>query len=292
MTTAPKVSVLLPTHNRPEVLEPAIRSALAQTLEDFELLVVGDGCTDGTAELVRGFDDPRIRWFDLPKAAGFGYANRNVALREARGALIAFLGHDNLLFPDHLQQLSRPFKDAETMFAYSRPLWIRDDGAILPVFVNLKVPKWRNHFLRVANILPATCVVHRRAALDEVGYWPETIERAGDWDLWKRIVSHYPDRALRVIRSPTCLHFRADWRTDARWAPPPVLQLSLIEQTAGYWPEALRLRLDLAGIPPQAQVWDRMSAAPDKFVRDIRGALPLLQDHLAWAASAPSSLGR
>ena len=78
----PLLTILLPTHTRVETLEWALASIANQTLENFEVLVCGDGCTDATAELVltRMKTDPRIRFYDLPKAPGFGYANRKASM--------------------------------------------------------------------------------------------------------------------------------------------------------------------------------------------------------------------
>lgn len=285
MPNAPLISVLLPTHNRSKVLGLAIESVLRQSVAELELLVVGDGCTDDTAAVVGSFDDSRIKWFDLPKAPGFGYANRNVALKEARGDLVAFLGHDNLYFHDHVERMLAPFAHPAVQFAYSRPLWIRDDGLIIPFFANLALPPVRRRFLSERNVLPATCVVHRRSCLDDVGLWPEDTERSGDWDLWKRMLNRYGASSVRLVRQPTCLHFRADWRDPTRWAPLPVPYVSALADAGRFWPGELQLRLGGAeeGLP-QEQVGARLLERGEKLVASIRTGVEYAQDQLAWNA--------
>lgn len=216
----PRFSVLVPTHNQRKLLVLAIRSALAQSFEDFEILVVADGCTDGTQHAVRAIGDPRIRLFDLPKAPGFGYANRNVALREARGELIAFLAHDDLFLPDHLELMSRVFDDPAAQWAYSRPVIVESDGACHPSFQNLHVPTHLLGFLERKITVPASTVVYRRVCHERFGYWDESLTNAGDRELWSRLIRGAGTGAIRFVSEPTALHFRAPWRTDLRVAGP------------------------------------------------------------------------
>jgi glycosyltransferase involved in cell wall biosynthesis len=97
----PAVSVLIIVHNRAHTIGAAVRSVLAQTLTDFELVVVDDGSTDATAEVVEGLSDPRLRLVRTSPNQGIPLA-RNRALAEARGRYIAWLDSDDLCHPERL----------------------------------------------------------------------------------------------------------------------------------------------------------------------------------------------
>jgi hypothetical protein len=104
---SPLVTVVIPTWNWSSVLPWSIASVRAQTMADLELLVIGDGCTDDSADVVaaaRG-GDRRVRWINLATNAGTQVAPNNEGLRRARGTFIAYLGHDDLWLPSHLERL-------------------------------------------------------------------------------------------------------------------------------------------------------------------------------------------
>jgi glycosyltransferase involved in cell wall biosynthesis len=98
----PRITVIMATYNWSTVLPYSIGSVLAQTVTDFELLVIGDGCTDDSEEVVRGIGDPRVQWINIPRT-GHQSGPNNEGLRRARGEYIAYLGHDDLWLPRHLE---------------------------------------------------------------------------------------------------------------------------------------------------------------------------------------------
>jgi glycosyltransferase involved in cell wall biosynthesis len=102
VSQSPKVSVVVATYNRSQVLKHAVRSVVASTFTDWELIVVGDRCTDDTEEVVASFRDPRIRFVNLPRNTGDQGGPNNHGIALARGRYIAFLNHDDIHLPDHL----------------------------------------------------------------------------------------------------------------------------------------------------------------------------------------------
>jgi hypothetical protein len=277
----PRVTILLPTHNRADVLGYAIQSVLWQTERNFELLIVGDGCTDNTPDVVAAFPDQRIRWFDLPKAPLAGYANRNIALRHARGRYIAYAQHDDIMFPDHVERLIATIDASDADWAYSRPLWVMRDGVVIPFSVNLTHSDELDHFLKVVNYVPSICVMHTRSALERVGYWPEDVPHA-DWRCWQRIIMTSASGIVGYCQLPTALHFRAasrqrdhrvEWRLRRIAASP-------------WWPQACKVPIP-AGAAEQQIFFEALSLAPFAWIDRIRAAVTVIADRLAWAWAVP-----
>ena len=98
----PLVTVVCSTFNSKATLRCALRSVLNQDFTDFEVRVMGDCCTDGSAEIIKELSDSRLHWFNFPKNTGTQSEPNNEGMRRARGKYIAFIGHDDLWMPWHL----------------------------------------------------------------------------------------------------------------------------------------------------------------------------------------------
>ncbi|CAM3860365.1 glycosyltransferase family 2 protein [Smaragdicoccus niigatensis] len=266
-------SVLLPTHNRPETLQIAIESVLAQDDPDFELLVVGDGCTDHTGDVVASFADDRIRWFDLPKSPGFGYANRNVALREARGEWIAYQTHDDIWAPDHLSLMASLLSD-DVDIAYSRPIWATPDGWMYPFSFDLRDPINIVRF-QTENYIPALCFVTRRRAVEAAGWWPEDVESSGDWLLWRRVLAVTGSTRPAYLSTPTSIHFRTIRRN---FDHPMVVYLQRSAQD--WWPEDLHFGAR-QGVIEQEIVRELLGDDPQAWWTKVRVATETAEHYLA-----------
>lgn len=173
---SPRVTVIIPTYNWSTVLPYSIASVLGQTFRDFELLVIGDGCTDDSEQVVRAIADPRVRWINLDPGAGHQFGPNNEGLRQARGELIAYLGHDDLWLPHHLEVSVRAIDGGGDM-THSLLLSVDQHDHAHPL-----VPAR-------SGWIPPTAVMHRRSVIETAGRWRDYRELTAspEEDLWRRI---------------------------------------------------------------------------------------------------------
>jgi glycosyltransferase involved in cell wall biosynthesis len=189
----PKVSVIIPTHNRAEFLRAAIQSVLDQTFQDFEILVVDDASEDDTPRVVGGFRDPRIRYF-RHAVNRRGAAARNTGIRNAACDYIAFLDDDDEWLPDklrlQLELLER--SPAKVGLVYSG--YIALDRATGEVLDRRRVERrgdLSEDMLRENWIGSPSCVLVRRECFRKSGMFDERLPSFQDHDLWIRISRDY-----------------------------------------------------------------------------------------------------
>ena len=163
----PRCTVIIATYNRSSVLAYAMRSVLAQTMGDFELLIVGDGCTDDSEQVVASFSDARVSWLNLPVNTGHQSGPNNAGLRLATSPFVAYLGHDDLWLPRHLDAILPALEDGAAFVHTSvvisspgQPLWRMDH-----------LPWWRIKGRRKPWV-PPTCFAHPVRPALQIGGWP------------------------------------------------------------------------------------------------------------------------
>src|SRR5262245_8493271 len=193
-----KVSVVIPTHNRPSRLANALRSVQGQTEQDFEVFVVDDGSPNDTAaEIVRACDDTRINYVRLPSPRGPGAA-RNAGIMRANAPYIAFLDDDDEWLPEKLQVQLAVLERSEPRLGgvYTARITVNEvlGKALTTRCQNEKFdPEKRND-------ITTSSVVIKRACFDVVGLFDETLLAGQDFDMWIRVAEvfelRYVDRLL------------------------------------------------------------------------------------------------
>jgi glycosyltransferase involved in cell wall biosynthesis len=215
MMDAPLFTILLPLHRSPELLPFAVRTVQAQTNPSFELFIICDGAPSETAACARELaaNDARIRVFDRPKGEHHGESHRHEALGEARGALVAQIGDDDLWFPDHLAELSLLL--AECDFGNVQMAFVDPAGQIDVKVGDLAQADIRARMLgeRFGFFGPTFAGYHLAAyrALPE-GWSPAWAGMASDLFMWRKFLR----QPLRFATRPriTALKLHASRRSD------------------------------------------------------------------------------
>ena len=185
-----KVSVVVPAYNISTYIADALKSLEKQTFRDFEVLIVDDGSTDNTAEIVQSFCQRDSRFRLLKKQNGGLASARNYGIARAKGEYIALLDGDDIYLPDklasHVTQLDRR-SDIGVVYSASRA--IRDDGKpTLMVLSGKPIKSDPLEALLCKNFLGhGSNGVFRRCIVDEIGGFDETLPSCEDLDFWLRV---------------------------------------------------------------------------------------------------------
>jgi glycosyltransferase involved in cell wall biosynthesis len=217
------VSVVIPVFNRPQAVCRAIESVLAQTFQDFEIIVVDDGSTDDTVQAVRWLadSDARIRLL-LHHAKRGAAAARNTGIRASSAPYVAFLDSDDEWLPLKLERQFAVFAQGDQRLAlvYSGTEWICADGTVRRNIAR-RYPDLARRLLTV-NVVGETSVgMIRRSALMAIGGFDESLPAAQDADLWLRLSERYeaavvPEPLVRVAKGDDPRRISADTASAAK----------------------------------------------------------------------------
>lgn len=192
----PTFDVIIPAYNAAKFLPQAIDSVVAQTFEDWRILLVDDGSTDNTAEVVAPYIEqlgPKLKY--IKQANGGLPAARNTAIRNSSAELLALLDADDIWLPERLAESVKSFEGRpEVGLAYGSISRIDSEGVILETFPCDQ----KNGAGRIAPYiymrrvqLPCPTITFRKSCIDDVGMFDETLRATEDRDLWLRIALKY-----------------------------------------------------------------------------------------------------
>jgi glycosyltransferase involved in cell wall biosynthesis len=186
----PVFSIIIPTYNRAEKVRRALKSVANQTFADFEVLVMDDGSTDHTSEVVKSFSDFRIK-YEWAKNFGGPAAPRNRGLRLAQGEYIAFLDSDDWWMPQKLEESLKTLRQDFDLVYHDMFIVKKNDQKLFLKKTRSRIlqPSIFNDLLKYGNGLFNSSVVVKRERLNEVGGCSEDLNliSAEDFDLWLKL---------------------------------------------------------------------------------------------------------
>lgn len=209
--TRPAITVVIPTYNWSAALRCAIRSVLLQTEQNFEIIVVGDGCTDDSADVVASFGDPRIRWHNLERNYGSQWVANNYAIEHASSDWIAYLGHDDIWYPTHLEAILRTARThqaevvSSVMALYGPP----ESGVrgIAGVFASGSYS--------ASDFVPPSAFAHARSIYGEGIRWQDPASVTLPMDALFMNQAAMAAKRFAATRELTSFKFNAAWRRDS-----------------------------------------------------------------------------
>jgi glycosyltransferase involved in cell wall biosynthesis len=214
-------TVLIPTHDQGRLLPYAVASALAQTVRDLEIFIIGDGVSPATRELITRLaaSDPRVRFFAHPKHERRGEPYRHAALQEARGKIVCYLCNRDLWLPNHVEQMLTLLESADFAHTLSLYVWPGDQLHVVPS--DLALPAYRRSMFFLGNRVPLSCAAHTLAMYRRLPYGWRTTPAGQFTDLYMfQQFLRVPECRAASGTQPTAATFpslpRQGWTLDQR----------------------------------------------------------------------------
>jgi hypothetical protein len=210
-TASPTVSVVIATYNWSGALRHAIESVRWQTVQDVEVLVIGDACTDDSGEVVAALGDPRLRWHNRAVNSGSQSMPNNDGLERARGRYVAYLGHDDLWWPTHLATLVETIERTGADLAHALTVLLGPPGSDARIVAGVPPDDGSERPLFV----PPSSMLHRRDLIERIGPWRDhrTLTLAPDREFQQRAWEHR--RRFASSGHLTVFKFPASWRPNS-----------------------------------------------------------------------------
>lgn len=199
MTDPSRISAVIPAYNAEAFLKRSVDSALAQTFQPLEIIVVDDGSTDDTAEIAKSYGDV-IRYIRQENCGGA--AARNTGIKAAQGDWIAFLDVDDQWRPHHLANAAKVLQKHPDLLWYGAPVdqYIHETGKLIAAYREMKpgilvdgayFADYMIAFPPEAHFSTSTMVIHKKV-FDVAGSFDESKRSGHDLDMWFRIGLHFP----------------------------------------------------------------------------------------------------
>lgn len=207
----PLVSVIMPTYNRKNIIQNAIKSVLNQSYQNFELIIIDDGSNDGTISLLKSINDNRIKILYNAENMGCSYS-RNIGLKNAKGDIIMYLDSDNEWDSEYIKTMIGAFvelPDADALYS-GQYLYKNFDSKPYAVrFASYNKSLLHNH-----NFIDLNCFCHKRHVLNEISGFDESMMRLIDWDFILKISNMFKMYSVPVILSKYYNHDAKDRITN------------------------------------------------------------------------------
>jgi len=185
-----KISVVIPVYNRPDFVKEAIQSVLNQTYQNIELIVVNDGSTDDTIQVLNQFGN-KIKVINQQNKGVS--AARNSGIENSSGTWIAFLDSDDIWLPEKLANQIKFFtNNPDSLICQTEEVWIKNGSRLYPKKKHKKKSGMIfEHCLPLCIVSPSAVMIHKNL-FDKIGTFDESLPACEDYDLWLRVSCKYP----------------------------------------------------------------------------------------------------